>query len=539
MPRLPERAYPEGVGWIAYDGAFNAERRKAFNAIPGCQWDGVRKVWLIPVDAYQLFPWLQALLPPEYLEKTIDVEHPPEAHDYQIETIKRAVADRRHIAAFDTGLGKSLVAVGLMTNICRNDHFRALIVSPAIVRRPWADQVARWWPNHPVVHLVEKSKDAPALSSKNGITIVSYRMVGKVLIEPWDVIIIDEGHNIANYAAARSKAVRALVNNNPKAHVLELTATPILSEPINLFHQLETVFPERFSNGKTMKTRYWSFARRYCTLSTNQYGCAVVGANKDAIPELEKRLKRVMSRVTKQDVAHLLPPFITVPIRIKPSKRRFNPREVSEVLSSGLRKQHELSNLVESAGDHKRKHIIELVEERVASGDKNICIGVWFKRAGQEIAATLEKAGYNVTYTHGDYTIKKREALIDAAKKQESSILVTTIAAANVGIDLTHWNTVVLAELYWQTAAMEQFAGRFSRLSGTIPGTVYLPILEGSLDEPIAHVLKRRFAEQAKLYSAGQSADVLLDSLKHTPDEEEIVDMLLEAIDSQVVEDYL
>ncbi|MGH7869054.1 MAG: hypothetical protein ACREP9_15805, partial [Candidatus Dormibacteraceae bacterium] len=82
-----------------------------------------------------------------------------------------------------------------------------LIVCPAQARYVWHHpkragfgQLDRWWPDHPVVGVVEPGKPMPVTP----IVVVSYEMLPRFLKETWEVpsaIVFDEIHYLQNSRA--------------------------------------------------------------------------------------------------------------------------------------------------------------------------------------------------------------------------------------------------------------------------------------------------------------------------------------------------
>jgi len=499
----------------------------------GAQKDGYGH-WLVPHELVETFVPRgfedKRILRPLVLVAGIN----PLLHQYQQEAVARATAERVLLCNFEMGLGKTPTSIETLRLTEKTLRGPVLVTVPALVRRNWVNEFARWWPGHPLIYCAESAKQAAKWNpNKAPILVISYDLATSIPATlEWGAIIADESHYIKNENSRRSKALRTLYLRNPQALKNMLTGTAITSEPPDLWHQLDCLRPGSFGD-------YWRFVRRYSLVSGNQYGSEAKGLNETFAPELAARLKSICVRVTKQEVAHLLPPFSVQSLMLPPVKS-VSPRELLDRASSGLRKQHELDNVVAALGDTKVGAAVDQVEVALDGGATHVCVLTHFRSTAEKIANALSRLDVAVIRVDGDIPIKQRLARIDDAKNLPRAVLVATMHSINVGIDLTRFTVAVFAELYWQPAAMIQALGRFSRLSGKLPSQCYLLVRQGSLDEPIAYTLLRRVKDQAALFKPGQAeAGLAAEFDPANMREEDFIESLREAAASRRDEEYL
>lgn len=451
----------------------------------------------------------------------------PKLYEYQARDVARAVFLGHFIYNYETGLGKTAPAIEA-ARITQAEYI--LVICPALVREHWQRELDKWWSEHPEVAIYETGKDfADGLAN---ITITSYELAK--YIDPklaWDAIIVDELHYIKTGTAGRSKTLRKILSYNEDALAMGLTATPMTKEPKDLHHQLDALWPGRFGN-------FWKFANRYCIVEKSRFGTNITGLNEDHADELNGRLDELSSRVTKQEVAHLLPPFLVQATRIAP-KRKHNVREVLEDFSSCVRKKHEqrLDGLILRATSDKIRKVVEQVDQGLESGNK-VCVLTHFRSSVDSIADELQaRLGINTVRITGDLAMKKRMRAIEHACTS-NDVMVATMHSVNVGIDLTAFTVAVFAELYWQPAEVIQAIGRFSRLSGTLPSTCYLMVMEGTLDEIIADTLFNRLRDIGQLQKSSAAEKQVIDQFDpDNVDETELLKDLLAAASQRVEED--
>jgi superfamily II DNA or RNA helicase len=484
--------------------------KEQIKALPGTRWIAKRRAWCAGKD---LVPIIKKLGPAvEESDKAPPVDYDslvldPRLHPFQVEGVEKILQqDRAYMLAWSMGLGKSPAAVHALRYYLKPRQ-TALIVCPALVRDNWMRELDNWWPDHPPAFAVHNGKDQPPAGT--AILIISYNLAPLVVDEHFDYVIIDESQMVKNPATIRTKTVSHLTRSAD--FVLALTATP-LEEAVDLYAQADILFPSSVGRNK------WEFAERYARKVPNKHapkGYDLKGLADHRSGELQLRLSTFVHRVVKQEVAHLLPPFNVVSTFIKP-KRAHNPRELSELLSSGERKQHELNAKVETGGAEKITYTVDALEQALDAGEVPAA-AAWYKKTAKALfKAANKKLGRraDLLYIDGDIPTSKRMNLIEAAKKStRPTILIGTMASMEIGIDLTHWTHTVVTELYWRAMSMIQFLGRFSRLSGILPSTVNLLVLEGTLDEVIAMTLERRLKEAGQLLKEGLEEDKLLGSL--------------------------
>lgn len=443
----------------------------------------------------------------------------------------------------------------------------ALIICPALVRQNWADEIEKWWSGHPVVEIIDSGSQClsyfQCYPKDSDIVITSYELLKKLAFskEPvkkydntsegyieyeteenvlreavknrFQAIIIDESHYIANNRAGRAADVRAVVDANPNALLLMLTATPVTNEPKGLWYQLDTLYPHRFGT--------WpGFMKRYANVSSNEYTDWVVkGLNEEHAAELSQRLAAISSRVTKHEVAHLLPPFSVQTIRVPPKDRGFDPRELLEKFTRMDQHRNNGDELIRAAGEQKVDSACEQVLDALGGGATHVCVLTHLKATAAEIAAELgaTKKMPPVVLIDGNVPIAKRMEELKKARGLPRCILVATMHSVNVGIDLTAFTVCVFAELDYTPANVIQALGRFSRLSGKLPSTCILLVLSGTQDEIVASRVLNKVKDINAVIRAGQSESEVAKALEPKMDDETFFTELREAAMHMAAED--
>lgn len=133
----------------------------------------------------------------------------------------------------DTGTGKTFAALEV---IRRRNPTNVLILSGT------KESLINW-----ERHFVEyvnlsvsdgtRSNPSVIIGNRTRIVISTYRRKQIKTMTKLDLIILDESHNIKNRKSLSYKMVRTMVNKNPKAQILIMTATPSSLGSIDLWTQ--------------------------------------------------------------------------------------------------------------------------------------------------------------------------------------------------------------------------------------------------------------------------------------------------------------
>lgn len=408
------------------------------------------------------------------------------------------------------GTGKTPTAIEVMHRLSdaqRKTNFKGLIVCPALVRQNWERELGVWWPNHPEIGRIsfggarkqlskaQRAQHEEALLSN--IQIVSYNLLHEVETL-WDMIIFDEAHRLRSASTTWSKKARELVEQNPSAAVLALTATVMPDKPQDAHNLLDTLWGGRFGTRHKFQDRYQLFEPNDYAIS----GKTFHGVNPLYAQELRTRIAAVSSRTTKGEIAHLLPPYDVQALRV-PGKK-WTLKDWSD---------NAVENALQAAAVEKIPHVLEWAADALASCT-HVTVMVHHKELARQVGRMLqEKTGVPVYLATGDVTADKRNEVLDNARTAPTAVVVATMDAVGIGIDMTFTPQCLFAELSYRPDIMLQALGRFSRLSGTVPSTCRLLVIEGTPDEIIAAKLETKVKAINQAIKSGAAETALQNTL--------------------------
>jgi SNF2 family DNA or RNA helicase len=122
--------------------------------------------------------------------------------------------------------------------------------------------------------------------------------------------------------------------------------------------------------------------------------------------------------------------------------------------------------------------------------------------------AFFAKAGIATTSIRGDQTASARTAAIDGFTNDPNiKVIVCSLTAAGVGINLQVASNVVLAELSWTSAEQTQAIDRVHRIGQELPVTAWRILAAQTIDSRIADLIDSKAGLAARALD-GQDTDI-------------------------------
>jgi len=405
------------------------------------------------------------------------------------------------LLADDMGLGKTIQALCAVQG-------RTLVVAPTSVLSNWRDEAARFRPalrTH-IYHGAGRELDPEA-----DLTFTSYailRLDADLLqaIE-WDCVVLDETQQIKNPESQSAQAAYGLRARQRIA----LTGTPVENRLEELWSQLH--FLNRGLLGGRSDFR-------------NRYARPISSGDPDAAARLRERIKPFVLRRLKRDVASELPPRTDVVLRFALSDderslydavRAAGIDEAVRALRSGgslmpalevllrLRQAACHSSLIpggpEDASSSKLELLLTRLEEARDDGHRALVFSQWTKLLDR-IEPSLEASG--IAFERLDGSTRDRGAVVNRFQSGSAPVMLVSLRAGGVGLNLTAADHVFLMDPWWNPAVEDQAADRAHRIGQTRPVVVHRLIAERTVEERILdlHASKRALA-QAALGDAG------------------------------------
>lgn len=169
------------------------------------------------------------------------------------------------ILADEVGLGKTIEAGLVLSQMWAENKRRIMIIVPASLRKQWQQELADkfYLPSH--ILEAKSFKEAIKAGSSNPfenkeILICSYpfaaRQADNIMLVPWDLVIMDEAHRVRNVYKKQNKTARALRTALVNAPKILMTATPLQNSLMELYGLVSFIDEYAFGDEKTFRAQY-------------------------------------------------------------------------------------------------------------------------------------------------------------------------------------------------------------------------------------------------------------------------------------------
>ncbi|HEY1531387.1 MAG TPA: DEAD/DEAH box helicase [Galbitalea sp.] len=427
---------------------------------------------------------------------------------------------RTFLLADEPGLGKTAQAL-LAASV--SNSYPLLVVVPNVVKTNWAREVALWTPQRTATVVHGDGNDVDAFSD---VVIVNYevldRHVGWLGRFGFKGMVVDEAHFIKNLTSQRSKHVLSLARSirasSPKALFMALTGTPLINQIddfraiwqflgwIDEKKPLPVLMDKLEDTGLTPADFGFFSEARQAVIDMGIVRRKKVDVAADIparrvadIPvELDDDLGRSIREAEAALTARLVDRF----------QRRLALRKGDEEFDDAAKERliravaHE--ELEESKSAKTGENVFTMVRkigqakaglaaDYTAQLARNVGKVVFFAKHIDVMDTAEEhfaKAGLGTVSIRGDQTPKARQAAIDAFDQDPAiSVVVASLTAAGVGLNLQAASNVVLAELSWTSAEQTQAIDRVHRIGQELPVTAWRIIAAQTIDAKIAELI--------------------------------------------------
>jgi SWI/SNF-related matrix-associated actin-dependent regulator 1 of chromatin subfamily A len=322
----------------------------------------------------------------------------------------------------------------------------------------------------------------------------------------FQVVIADESHFLKNGQAKRTSACLPVIKK--AQYAILLSGTPALSRPIELFKQLEALYPDVYRN-------IHEYGGRYC--KGGFFGTYQGASNHDELHNLMKAT--VMIRRLKKDVLTELPSkrrqqvFLDLAAKdMKQINALFHELKVvkskikdciseDDIKSLKFIEKNLINKIYTDSAVAKIPAVLDYLENVIEAGCKFL-VFAHHQSMLEELHQFLKKKKVGCIRIDGSTPASSRQALVsDFQDKDEIKAAVLSIRAAGVGITLTAASTVIFAELSWTPGDLIQAEDRAHRIGQVSSVNIHYLLANDTVDDIIWDVV------QSKLDNLGQMLD--------------------------------
>jgi len=145
--------------------------------------------------------------------------------------------------------------------------------------------------------------------------------------------------------------------------------------------------------------------------------------------------------------------------------------------------------------------------------------------------AHFSQQGFNPTQIRGDQTAQARQEAIDKfTNDEEVGVIVCSLTAAGVGVNLQAASNVVLAELSWTSAEQTQAIDRVHRIGQEMPVTAWRIVAAQTIDQRIAELIDQKSGLSLRALDGDEEAT----TVEGTMQEVALANLLTSALEARV-----
>jgi superfamily II DNA/RNA helicase len=214
----------------------------------------------------------------------------------------RSPLSRGAVLADEVGLGKTIEAGLIVSQLWAERKRRVVCIVPAALRKQWNRELSEKFfiestiiENRSFNEIQKQTAGNPFLQDDR-VVICSYHFarakIAQVQAVPWDLVVIDEAHRLRNVYKKGNKIARAIrdaIGNRPK---VLLTATPLQNSLMELYGLVTFIDPHIFGSEDTFRDHYSPRSGQF---------------TQDQFQALRSRIQPVCQRTLRRQVQEYVP----------------------------------------------------------------------------------------------------------------------------------------------------------------------------------------------------------------------------------------
>lgn len=418
------------------------------------------------------------------------------------------------ILADDMGLGKTAQALAhllLEKQAGRMADRPALAVLPTSLLFNWLAEARRIAPQLRVLllHGPDRHEHFPRLADYD-LVLSTYpllwRDIEALAAQPWHLLILDEAQTVKNAGSRAAKAVRRL----RARHRLALTGTPLENHLGELWAQFDFLMPGFLGDERSF-FRLW---RKPIEVNGESLRAQLLSA----------RVRPFILRRRKEEVATELPPLTEVTRRVRLygqqrdlyesvrvaadtqvrrvlQRRGFGASQIT-VLDALLKLRQvccdplllkDVEQIKPDTERAKLELLAEMLPELLAEGRRVLVFSQFAEMLGL-IAAQLRQQELDFLVLTGATPVAQRGEIVRRFQAEECPLMLISLKAGGVGLNLTAADTVIHVDPWWNPAVEAQASARAHRIGQDKPVFVYKLVVEGSIEERMLELQARKLA---------------------------------------------
>ncbi|MET7640696.1 DEAD/DEAH box helicase [Streptomyces sp. NPDC005438] len=426
--------------------------------------------------------------------------------------------------ADDMGLGKTVTLIALhLTRKAEGHTAPTLVVCPASLLGNWEREIARFAPGTPVRRFHQQARDLDGLG-EGAFVLTTYGTLRvdreRLAATRWGMVVADEAQHAKNPRSATARALRAL----PTDARVALTGTPVENNLSELWALVDWATPGVWGSLAAFRARHAD---------------PVEAGDPEAAQRLARLTRPFVLRRRKSDpgVAPELPPKTLTDRAVSLTVEQTGLYEavVRELMgriqdSGGLARRGlvvKLLTALKQVCNHPAQYLaetepvlegrsgkLELLDElldTLLAEEAGVLVFTQYVAMGRLLALHLGRRGIPVRFLHGSTPVAERDRMVREFQEHPEAggappVFLLSLRAAGTGLNLTRASHVVHYDRWWNPAVEDQATDRAHRIGQQRPVQVHRLIAEGTVEDRIAELLRRKAELADSVLGAGDAA---------------------------------
>lgn len=431
--------------------------------------------------------------------------------------------------ADDMGLGKTVQMIALL------QHERALaaraepgsdaahvaptlLVVPMSVIGNWVKETERFAPELKVMvhHGPERELGEAFIEKAKGhdLILTTYALVNRdqelLAMVPWGRMVLDEAQFVKNPQAKQSQAVRAV----PAPRRIALTGTPVENRLSELWSIMDFLNPGYLGAAGNFRRKFSVPIERHRDRAkmdklrglVRPFILRRVKTDPTVVADLPEKLesrewcpltseqaalyescvKRMLTEVEQSEGIHRRGLVLAALIKLK---------QICNHPAQMLKDQDpHAGRIIDPTRSGKCVRLLEMLEELLSEGDQAL-IFTQFRQMGHLLSGLLRhELGKEVLFLHGGTPQGQRQKMVEQFQEATGKhpILMLSLKAGGVGLNLTAANHVFHFDRWWNPAVENQATDRAYRIGQTRTVQVHKFVVRGTLEERIDEMIESK-----------------------------------------------
>ena len=417
--------------------------------------------------------------------------------------------------ADDMGLGKTITLIALHLHRRAAAYGPTLVVCPASLLGNWQREIERFAPGIPVRRFHGGRREL----TDDGFVLTTYATMrldaARLAAHRWGLLVADEAQHVKNPRSGTARALRTI----PAGARVALTGTPVENRLSELWAVLDWTTPG------LLGTRT-AFAARWAE--------PIEAGDTATAERLSRLIRPFLLRRRKSDpgIAPELPPKTETdrPVPLTREQAGLYEAAVRETMThiragTGMARRGLVMKLITAlkqicnhpahylketapllAGRSGKLELLDELVDTIRAEDGTVLVFTQYVAMARLIEGHLTHRGLAPTLLHGGIPIPAREEIVRRFQHGDIPVLLLSLRAAGTGLNLTRADHVIHYDRWWNPAVEDQATDRAHRIGQTRAVQVHRLIAEGTIEDRIAEMLRRKRHLAETVLGSGEAA---------------------------------